>query len=106
MNLKESMKSEIKKFKDHMIDIMTTAFEIEGQFITTVFFLYQNEELLITPIPGALMATNHGKDSLVGLIKEKCKDPLIKAAAIIMVQKPDNLTTFRRSKLTTSELVF
>lgn len=78
------MKDDIKKFKDQLIDTMTKAFETDGQFIATVFFLNQNDDLLITVIPGALMATNSGKDSLACFIKEKCKDSNMKAVAIIM----------------------
>lgn len=78
------MKEEIRKFKDHLIDNMTTAFEIDGQFITTVFFLTQNDNLMILVAPPDIMASNQKKDSLAYFIKQKCKDPNIKAAAIIM----------------------
>ncbi len=77
------MKEHIRKFKDQVIETMVTAFEIEGKHPTTTFFLIRNDELLITVIPCALMATNSGKDSLVRLIKAKCKDPDVKAVAFI-----------------------
>jgi hypothetical protein len=86
------MKEEIKKFKDQLIKTMTTAFEIDGQFVPTVFFLKRDGQLLILVAPGDIMATNQSKDSLANLIKEKCKDPLMKAAAIIMeinIKNPD-----------------
>lgn len=88
------MKEDIKKFKDQLIDTMISAFEIDGQFVPTVFFLTQNDDLMILVVPWDIMETNTRKDSLATLIKEKCKDPFTKAAAIIMetnIKNPDGI---------------
>ncbi len=78
------MKPEIKKFKNQLIETMVPAFEIDGQFVRTAFFLTQNDSIIGLVAPLTKNETNPGMDSLADFIKEKCKDPNIKAVAVIM----------------------
>jgi hypothetical protein len=78
------MKPEIEKFKNQLIETMVPAFEMDGQFVRTAFFLTQNDCIIGLAAPLTKNETNPGMDSLADLIREKCKDPNIKAVAVMM----------------------
>lgn len=78
------MKTEIKNFKDKLIETMVPAYEIDGQFIRSAFLLTQNDCIIGFVAPLTKYEINTGVDSLADFISEKCKDPNIKAVAIIM----------------------
>lgn len=78
------MKTEVEKFKNQLIETMVPAFETDGQFVRTAFLLTQNDCIIGLVAPLIKNETNPGTDSLADFISEKCKDPNIKAVAIIM----------------------
>ncbi|MBN1187452.1 MAG: hypothetical protein JXB49_34570 [Bacteroidales bacterium] len=88
------MKEDIEKFKDQLIETMVPAFEIDGQFVRTAFLLTQNDSIIGLVAPLTKNETNTGIDSLADFIREKCKDPNIKAVAVIMeinIKNPDGV---------------
>jgi hypothetical protein len=78
------MKEDIEKFKNKLIETMVPAFDIDGQFVRTAFFLTQNDCIIGLVAPITRNEINTGRDSLIYFIKEKCKDPNIKAVAVMM----------------------
>jgi hypothetical protein len=77
------MFAEIEKFKDVMKEGMIKNFEADGCLMPVLFFI-DNGELVISQIPNFIFMTEAGKDSLANLIKDKCVNPSIQAAGMVI----------------------
>lgn len=77
------MFSEIEKYKEVMKKGMIDNFERDGNIVPVIFFI-ENFNLNIAEIPNYLLSTENGKDMLSVLIRNKCANPNIQAAGMII----------------------
>jgi hypothetical protein len=62
---------------------MIQVFEEMGGTGSQMFFLYKDKSLFIKTIPIEIMSSIETKNFLTILIREKCKDPNVEAAAMV-----------------------
>lgn len=77
------MRTDIKKFKKYLSETMIQVFEKNGGTSSMLFFLYKDDRLMIKYIPEIIMSDIEAKNFIAVLIREKCKDPNMKAVAMI-----------------------
>jgi hypothetical protein len=78
------MNSDITRFKPAMEKCAKQTFEMTGQINSMVIFLKKFDNVIsITNISDEIMSSIPAKNLLAELIREKCKDPLNLAVALI-----------------------
>lgn len=77
------MYSEIEKYKEVMKNGMIDNFKRDGNLVPVVFFV-ENFDLTIAEIPNHFLLSEEGKNALSVLIRNKCANPNIQAAGMII----------------------
>jgi|WetSurSiteA1Bulk_404760.scaffolds.fasta_scaffold00059_11 hypothetical protein len=78
------MNSEIERFKLTMENCAKQTFEMTGRVNSMVIFLKKmHNTITVKSIPDEIMSSIPAKNLLAELIREKCKDPLNLAVALI-----------------------